>query len=359
MQSPLKLHFIVGIGRSGTTILVKLLNNHPELHCMPEANFLAFFLHSYKHKQSFGRRDIDMLFEEIYLYSLSNPWIGWDFDADKTRQLLIARAEAGPLGYAELCQLVYQGFRATGLDKAQASTLVDKNPSYTLFADKISRVFPGSRFIWIMRDYRANVLSRRQSVYMESGEVAYNAFRWNFFNRHMLRFSRRYPGKVLLLKYEDLVTQPGEQLAKICRFLGVSDDLDLTAPAVAYNVADAKNGILPKYKDRFEKKYADLNKALNTDRLYAWKTGLTAEEIADCDAICGPFASPFGYVPLAPQGFKTRLLLRLKNLPAYIKALLSVRKELLIYYASPALKLWRLRSLFKSMGLLKSEAPKD
>lgn len=358
MYSPLKLHFIVGIGRSGTTILIKLLNNHPQLHGMPEANFLAFFLHSYKHKQSFSRRDIDMLFEEIHLYSLSNPWIGWEFDADKTKQALIARAEAGPLGYAELCQLVYQGFSATGLDKMQATTLVDKNPSYTLFAGKIRRVFPGSRFIWIMRDYRANVLSRRQSVYMESGDVAYNAFRWNFFNKHMQRFARRHPGKVLLLRYEDLVTKPGSELKKICRFLGVEEDLDLTAPAVAYNVAHAQNSILPKYKDRFEKKYTDLNKALNADRLYAWKTGLTMEEIAACDAICGPFASRFGYMPAKAQSFQRRLSLRLRHLPAYLKALLSVRKELLIYYASPSLKLWRLRSLFKSMGLTKPGVPK-
>lgn len=38
-----QLHFIVGIGRSGTTILSKLLNKFTDVHCMPEANFLVFF----------------------------------------------------------------------------------------------------------------------------------------------------------------------------------------------------------------------------------------------------------------------------------------------------------------------------
>ena len=32
-----QLHFIVGIGRSGTTILTKLLNMYKDIHCMPEA----------------------------------------------------------------------------------------------------------------------------------------------------------------------------------------------------------------------------------------------------------------------------------------------------------------------------------
>lgn len=359
MHSPRKLHFIVGIGRSGTTILVKLLNNHPELHCMPEANFLAFFLNSYRHKQSFSDKDIDMLFEEIHLYSLSNPWIGWDFDAVRTKQEILGHMKNGPLSYPALCRLVYQGFRAMGLDKTGAETLVDKNPSYTLFAAKIRRTFPHSKFIWIIRDYRANVLSRRQSVYMESGEVVYNAFRWNFFNRSMLKFSRRYPSQVLLLRYEDLVTQPREQLAKVCSFLGVSEDLDLTGPAVAYDVAGSRDTILPKYHERFEKKYADLNKALNTDRLYAWKTELSPGEIAACDATCGSFASQFGYEPVQPLNFKTGLVMRTKRLPAYLKAVVSVRKELLIYYVSPAIKLWRLRSVFRSMGLLKSEASKN
>lgn len=43
MSNP-SLNFIVGIGRSGTTLLMSMLNAHPKLQATPEVNFFVFFI---------------------------------------------------------------------------------------------------------------------------------------------------------------------------------------------------------------------------------------------------------------------------------------------------------------------------
>ena len=59
------IHFIIGIGRSGTTLLSQLLNNHKEIQALPEANFLVFFLNQFQNKKQFTINDINLLFEQI------------------------------------------------------------------------------------------------------------------------------------------------------------------------------------------------------------------------------------------------------------------------------------------------------
>lgn len=43
-MSELKLNFIVGIGRSGTTLLMSMLNSHSKIQSTPEVNFFNFFI---------------------------------------------------------------------------------------------------------------------------------------------------------------------------------------------------------------------------------------------------------------------------------------------------------------------------
>lgn len=44
------VHFVIGAGRSGTTILTMILNAHPEVSCTPEVKQVMTFYKDYAHQ---------------------------------------------------------------------------------------------------------------------------------------------------------------------------------------------------------------------------------------------------------------------------------------------------------------------
>jgi hypothetical protein len=348
-----RLAFIVGIGRSGTTLLTKLLNNHPAIHCLPEANFMLFFLHRYGSKKKFTSDEIDKLFEEIDLFELSHPWVGWEFDKVDTRKKVDEYINsAGEKNYADLCRIVYENFNVSGVNKEDAEILMDKNPSYTLFMPELNAAADPTKFILITRDYRANILSRKQSVYLESPHVAYNAVRWVIFNKRALRFAAQQKNKVLCVRYEDLAAQPEKELKRICDFLNVDATIDLITENKPLAKASKRPAIPEKFRKRFEKKYSDIDKPVNVERINSWQTQLSPLEIEICDALCSDFAKKLGYEEFKGMSALKKAFIRLKQSPFILKAHFSVQKELQIYRISPELKLKRLRQVYEKLGFL-------
>lgn len=346
-----QLHFIIGIGRSGTTILSKLLNSYLDVHCMPEANFLVFFLYKYRHKKTFSAEDIEAIFEEIELYTLSHPLVGWNFDMAAVKQQALTQFRDANLSYKELCLFIYRHFKIPGTDKERAVMLIDKNPSYTIFVNKIAAELPDSKFIWIVRDHRANILSRKQSIYLKSPEVAYNATRWKLYNKEALAFYEKHKDKVLLVKYEELVANHSFEMDRISRFLNINPQLEeeKTISSQTININDYS--IAEQFRERFIKKYSDLNKDINADRLHVWKEKLSPAEIVLADAICEPVSTKLGYTALYPLN-KT-FLLKLRSAIPILKGYLDIYKDKLIYYAPVKLKLKRLRARYIRLGFIK------
>lgn len=354
-SSQKQLHFIIGIGRSGTTILNKILNSHPSIHSLPEANFLAFFLNQYKNVTHFSEKQVELIFEQIQVFALSHPLVGYEFDLQASKKKIIALTNAQELTYESLCKIIYSEFKVGGNDKSAAELLVDKNPSYTLFVEKIAEQLPKAKFIFLVRDYRANILSRKQSVYLKSPEVAFNAYRWKLFNSTAFDFAKNNNKKVLLLKYEDLVVNSQKEIERICEFLGVkSEDID-TGSGQEYKVNLSDYNIDVKHEERFRKKYSDLNKPLNSARLNSWETQLSSEEIKICDALCSDFASQLGYQHFYKLSSLEKLSIKFKHFFAIAKAYIDVKKDFLIYYLPVELKLKRLRKIYSDLGFIKRQ----
>lgn len=349
-----KLYFIIGIGRSGTTLLTKLLNKYKDIHCLPEANFLVFFLHHYKTKTSFSKNDIDQLFEEIDLYALSHPWAGWKLDIQETKKYILnAASNTKSISYQELCKIIYKQFEVVGFNKENAKLLIDKNPSYTIFTNEISHAFPESKFIWIVRDYRANVLSRKQSVFLKSPNIAYNATRWRLYNERALQFFQTNKERTLLIKYEDLVANHDLVTEKLVQFLNIEPAIETLDFEEKQRLDLTSFEIADKFKERFMKKYSDLNKTLNSDRLEAWKEQLSKPEIQICDAICSPFALELGYESSFNLSQFENIKIKIKCWKPILQGYFDIFKDRLLYYAPISLKLHRLKKKYISLGFIK------
>lgn len=355
MQHNQQLHFIIGAPRSGTTILSKLLNNHSSIHCLPEANFLIFFLHKFRNKESFSIADINLIFEQIHLYSLTHPWVGWEFDIEIVKKLICTAYAEKKITYIELCKIIYQYFKTPGMNKEESDILLDKNPIYTLFSEKIKKTIPTAKFILIIRDYRAHVLSRKQSIDFAIPDIAFNALRWKLFNKTAFRFYKNYPSDVLLIKYEELISQKEIELTKICDFLKIPQEKGIFENNIKDKTDLSGLEVPLQLKKRLVKKYADLDKPVNSDRVSAWKTELTKEEIMLCDAICGNFSKKLGYYVCFQIAGISSFLLKSKSITSLLKAFIDIKKEALIYYVSPQIKLNRLKNLYYKTGFLKRQ----
>jgi hypothetical protein len=346
-----QLHFITGIGRSGTTLLSTLLNNHPAIHALPEASFIVFFIHALGHKKTITRSDIDEIFDQIELYGLTHPWVGWDFDAQKVKQDLLSRLQGGEeMDFESLCTHVYAQFQVRGMDKENAGILLNKNPGTTLFLEQIFDVFPDSKFILMVRDYRGNVLSRKQTIYMKTPNVVFNAFRWRWMTKRALAFKKAHPDRVIVVRYEDLTADPESELRKICDFFQLPLSMDLLRPNHQFDEWNEVSCTMPGIKTYADNKFADLATPVNQKRTLAWQKELSREEIIACDVVCSKTGAKFGYAPFYKIGKLQYLLLKLKLAGYSIFTSLYMNKEVWVNYLSPRLKLWRLWSIYKKHG---------
>lgn len=351
MQEKQDICFIIGIGRSGTTLLTRLLNNHPALHAMPEANFIQFFLFKYGGQTDFTEKDIDIILEQIAVYKKAHPIIGWTFDAAEARKHAVEFVSNNPqAGFRELSKLIYKHFKVVDANKESATVLIDKNPSTTLYLSGINRIFPNARYIYLVRDYRANVLSRKQKVYMKTPNVTFNAYRWVWFNKRAIPFWKANSGRVLFVKYEDLITNTHAELNRICKFLEVKNDLDLTKALNQYSPHNELPEVAPELQTYFEKKYTDLSRPVNTERLDSWKQELPSNEIELLDSICLPFAGQFGYLPHHKLPVAKTFFLKISTLHYRIAVFAYMNKEILVNHLWPRIKIRRLRQIFRKHG---------
>ena len=129
--------FVVGTGRSGTTLLRFMLSAHPRIYLTHEASFYVW--------ESLLPKDD---FVESYLQTYSFRWMRVDPARVRARVVDPGRSA--------------DAFTAVMREKAAQYGRVrwgDKTPGHTHFLKRIFEDFPEAKVVHIVRDPRATVLS--------------------------------------------------------------------------------------------------------------------------------------------------------------------------------------------------------
>jgi len=311
-----RVFFIVGRGRSGTTLLSRMLSQHPLLEVAPEGFFVMNLWQRYGGAPlSPGR--IDDFCRELLGENRMGTW-GLDV-ADVAQRL---RREPG-LDYARACELVYESYAHHSRDRPSVQLVGDKNPHYALFTDHLLQLFPHARFIHVVRDPRDNVLSYR-GVPFDLQDGAALAYRWRRYNEELLAVADRHPGSFHRLSFEQLIAQPEQALTGICRALSVDYD------AAMLDFQQAPAGFYGQDSHWFDK----LGQPLDDRQTQKWRSALPQRDLVATEAICGRLMERLGYATSIPVPDASLLTPRARL--GVLAGRASVEAEKLIFGAVPA-----------------------
>jgi LPS sulfotransferase NodH len=229
--------FIFGHARSGTTLLMRLLRLHPEVHCNYQAHFFT--------RQPLLKSLVNTPEAEEWLTRKSNRWNqGLDLSP------LILRAAADFIMERDAAR---EGKRIVG----------DKSPSSTIHGQAVRdayAVYPDAKLVYIVRDGRDVLISERFRNFVEESKFLSsedrriiedlrkdqsqytNGTRSIFTETFIRRVAggwvqnlqetedearKLYGEKYFGIRYEDLLAHPFDEMQKLWKFLGAQADRSL------------------------------------------------------------------------------------------------------------------------------------
>jgi hypothetical protein len=127
----------------------------------------------------------------------------------------------------DLRQLVVELYNEIALSKNK-SLLAEQTPWYGQRIDILESLFPGSKYIHLVRDGRDVAISYARTPWW-SNDVYENVVRWESEVAAILDASERYieHNQILHVRYEDLVFHPKKFLLDICRHIGIDYELTM------------------------------------------------------------------------------------------------------------------------------------
>ncbi len=220
--------FIVGCARSGTTLLQRIVDSHPRMAVTPSMHWMRDLLR--KHGV---RKPDDPVPPEIVSALLAHPrFARLRLDPEKVERL--ARPTAHPGARLTHVGLLSGIFRLYG-EAAGKPVVGNKTAPFVRRIPELHRLWPGARFVHIIRDGRDVCLSILDWESAESAAGRYASWNEDPISTTALWWKRkvllgREGGEPLApdlyheLRYESLVSDPAGECGRLCRFLGLPYD---------------------------------------------------------------------------------------------------------------------------------------
>jgi hypothetical protein len=279
--------FVVGVGRSGTTLLRMMLDAHPELAIPAETHFVPALIE--RAKAGAGG---DELLEEILGV---RGWPDFGLDPDRLRERVRELERPGAAA-------VLRAFYGLCAEREGKRRWGDKTPIYVTRMRLIGGELGEARFVHLLRDGRDVALSRRRRGMGAGKPIADTAERWRRRIEDARRQARRLRGRYLELRYEDLVGDPEPQLRRVCELI----ELDFDAVMLGYHeragerlgeLADlpAEGARRGRAGEERRASHALAAQPPSGARTGAWREEMSAADRAEFEAVAGALLAELGY----------------------------------------------------------------
>lgn len=276
--------YIGGLERSGKTTLAGFLTSHPRI-AVPDwgTNMWTYFYRRYGDLRD--PANLDRCLDAMVRYShvaLLEP------DTDRIR----AELSSGPVTYARLFALFLEQWAGRqGKPRWGVQTgLVERYARPILTSD------PDAVIVHLVRDPRDRYEAALDHWPSGRGRAGGATARWNYSLRLAERHRRRFPGRYLVVRYEDLVLETEATLRHVCAFLGEEyHDSILTM--------DGAPGRRDRLRARVHR--PDATGPLSPEYIGRFADRIPAEELAFVQLHAGRRMRRHGYDPV-PVGFGPR-----------------------------------------------------
>jgi len=266
VDSPL---MIVGVGRSGTTLLQAILNAHPAVCFPPESHFIRDFVanpEAHRIYQQKGLEGVEKLLEDNpYIRRMGIP----------TENVLHSFKDGKDVfSYGALFKK-YLILYALSRGKRRVG---EKDPANTLYLPQIHSLFPDAKVIQIIRDPRDVIVSRLNTKMERTNTI--EAYAQGYVHQFI---SARNTGRELFkshyfeIYYEDLLSRPYDIMQELCQKLG----LDFHERMMSFQ-QDARE-IISEGEASWK---SNVLKPIMTHNFEKWKTDLSSEQLAIVESIC-------------------------------------------------------------------------
>lgn len=196
--------FIISLPRSGSTLLQRLLSNHPKIFTVPEPWILLNY------------------------FSLVNDNItcccNYSYKVSKVAFTELLKFLDIETYYKIISKHVYELYNEIlEKNKKDAIYFIDKTPRYYLILDEINKAFPESKKIFIVRNPLASLISsmntwKKGRLYLLADYIDY--VKGPMLIHNFLKKNKNEKN-IMIVKYEHLLMNPKDELKKICNFLDI------------------------------------------------------------------------------------------------------------------------------------------
>jgi hypothetical protein len=202
--------FIVGVGRSGTTLLRMMLDAHPQLAIPPETHFVPKLIGAAEAWRVTPERLLEVV--------VNDPHRRWGDFGIAEEEYLERLREIRRVNQADPVRAFFRLYA----EKADKPRWGDKTPGYLSRMRRIKRTLPESRFVHVIRDGRDVALSWNRRLEQREGKepvpVERLAQRW----RRQITGAREDSsaiGDYIEIRYEHLVLDTEPTLRRVAEFI--------------------------------------------------------------------------------------------------------------------------------------------
>lgn len=270
--------FVVGMPRSGTTLLASLLSSHTEVAISPETDYFSLVWKPLS--RTGGLRDWHTV--DLYLRRFFDQRTVrlMDLPVDDMMGQFHTLLRDGALSHSLMLSSVLM------LHAARSGKVIwgEKTPDHFMYVPAIKSLFPNARIVSIVRDPRDIHLSL-EHVPWSRGNTLNHAVQWRGYRSMAQHFTVLYGDSFIEVRYEDLIVDPEGTVRQVCERLGLRFEPDMLERYQEARLFDPKD----------EPWKARASRAIDPTNHEKWRGNMSSEDLAIFTRICGDYLRRWGY----------------------------------------------------------------